>query len=180
MFWRWLSLIQTVCFTTVMIFSAYVFITMRINFIVPDPLLPGFYPASEIPEKEYIEHAESYINSIGTYNPFNARKQFEEAKKLLAEPMTSKFNAEMMGRELTAIETTRRSQILEVNQPYTEVYRPDDDTVVVEVVGTGGKQVEDDVILGVTKLWVITMQTLEGETTNQFGIVITNVEEQVW
>jgi len=174
--WRSLALIQVPASLIALIFALAIWFTRTTILNVPAKPLPGYYAADEIPDPEFISVATEFINLIATYQPVTARKQFKEAAKYLFEPMSSRFEQEMMGRELTAIENTRRTQVFFVDPTKTELIRNQDGSVTVTLVGERQKLVAGEVLPTVMTQFSLTMTTIPRNTLNQYGIVIKNVE----
>lgn len=174
--WRALALLQIPGTLVALIFALITYINATTILNVPAKPLPGYYAASEIPDAEFISAATEFVNLIATYQPLTARRQLTEASKSLFEPMLERFEADMLGRELTAIENTRRTQIYFVDPTKTELTRNPDDSVTVTLVGERQKIVAGEVLPNVMTQFRITMNTVPRSVLNQYGIVITNIE----
>src|SRR5262249_53544353 len=94
--WRSIALIQMPATAIALLFAILLWSTREITLQVPSKPLPGIYHAQDIPDSEFINVANDYINLIATYQPGTARKQFEAARAMLKEPLLTKFNQEMM------------------------------------------------------------------------------------
>ena len=174
--WRALALLQIPATFAAIIFAMITYWNATTILNVPAKPLPGYYAASEIPDAEFISAATDFVNLIATYQTFTARRQFQEASKLLFEPMLARFEADMLGRELTAIENTRRTQIYFIDPTKTEIIRNYDDSVTITLVGERQKIVAGEVLPNVMTQFRVTMNTIPRTVLNQYGIVITNIE----
>ena len=174
--WRALALFQIPATAIALVFALVIWVTRTTILNVPAKPLPGYYAAEEIPDAEFISVATEFINLIASYQPVTARKQFKEGAKFLFEPMSARFEQEMLGRELTAIENTRRTQVFFSDPTKTELMRNPDGTVTVTLVGERQKLVAGEVLPNVMTQFRVTMTTIPRNALNQYGIVITNVE----
>lgn len=174
MLWRTLALIQIpttfICCVMVLIF----FYSQDITLNVPAKPLPGVYSPQEINDAEFIDTASSFINLIATYQPAIARRQFSKARELITEPMLTKFDEDMMGAELKAIENTKRTQLYFIDPAKISVARGNGE-VVVTLVGDRQKILAGKELQAVVTKYDITLTTLPRNDINPFGIVIKNV-----
>lgn len=175
--WRALALFQIPATCIALIFAIIIFHNRETVLNVPARPLPGFYQAEEIPDEEFISVTTEFVNLVATYQPITARRQFEKAAEYLIEPMLSRFQTDMIGTELQAIETTRRTQVYWIDPTKTELFRnPDDGTIVVNLVGERKKLVAGEELPDVITQFRVHLATVPRNTLNKFGIVITNVE----
>jgi hypothetical protein len=172
--WRSLSLIQFPATMAAIIFAFVMWCTREINLTVPSKPEPGIHAAQDIPDTEFVNAANTYINLIATYQPGTARNQFTVARSMLKEPLYTKFTDEMMGGELGAIESTSRTQVFFVDPLRTNVKRDGND-VVVTLVGERWKVIAGSALPTVTSRFTITLSTIPRNPLNPYGIVITNV-----
>jgi hypothetical protein len=172
--WRSLSLIQFPATMAAIIFAFVMWCTREINLTVPSKPEPGIHAAQDIPDTEFVNAANTYINLIATYQPGTARNQFTVARSMLKEPLYTKFTDEMMGGELGAIESTSRTQVFFVDPLRTNVTRDGND-VVVTLVGERWKVIAGSALPTVTSRFTITLSTIPRNPLNPYGIVITNV-----
>ena len=172
--WRALALLQipTTCVATMLTLYAWANTRPIIN--VPQKPLPGMYAAQEIPDTEFIEVAQEYVNLIASYQPITATRQFEEARKHLIEPVLTVFNTEMMNTELQAIMNTSRSQMFLVDPSKTELKREGRD-VRVTMVGDRFKLVAGKEVPTIPTKFEVIMTTIPRNSLNPYGIVIKNV-----
>lgn len=180
-FWRTLALVQIPITLFCLVFALLMWISRGTYFKVEDPLLPGHYATSEIPDKEFISVATEWINLVATYQPKVARKQFNKAEEYLIEPMLSVFASKFLGQELTAIEQTMRSQMYFVDPFSTSVTRDESgDFAIVTLMGEREKIADGDELPIESSYFQITMTTTVPEdTVNQYGIVITDVQSDL-
>lgn len=175
--WRALALLQIPATFIALVFTLVIYLNRVTILNVPAKPLPGYLQAHEIPDAEFISNATEFVNLIATYQPLTARRQFKEASKHLFEPMLAHFETDMLGRELTAIENTRRTQIFFVDPTKVDITRNEHDgTVAVTLIGERQKIVAGEVLPNVQTQFRVIMNTIPRSTLNQYGIVITSIE----
>jgi hypothetical protein len=176
--WRALALLQIPAILIALVFALVMWINRETILNVPPKPLPGYYPPSAIPDAEFLSVATEWVNLVATYQPKVARKQFEEAAKVLDEHMLSRFQTEMIGRELESIENTMRTQVYYVNPTATNLVRDQDNNVIVTVVGERSKIAAGQELPQTITQFRLTMTTKPRTNTiwNDYGIVITDVE----
>jgi hypothetical protein len=172
--WRSIALLQMPTTMVALIFSLVMWSTREITLQVPSKPLPGQYSVQDIPDAEFINVANDYINLIATYQPGTARKQFSAARAMLQEPLYTKFGEEMMGSELSAIENTSRTQVLFVDPLKTRVER-EGANVTITVIGERVKSIAGSELPTVTSRFRVTMTTQPRNQINPYGIVIRSV-----
>ena len=172
--WRSLSLLQFPMTFVALIFALVMWSTRVINLTVPSKPEPGVHIAQDIPETEFINAANTYVNLVATYQPLTARNQFNVASSMLKEPVYTKFREEMMGAELGAIESTVRTQVFFTDPLRTKVTRNGTE-VTVSLVGERWKVIAGSPLPTVTSRFTITMSTIPRNPLNPYGIVITGV-----
>ena len=172
--WRSIALIQIPATSIALIFAMVLWATREIILQVPSKPLPGQYDVTDIPDTEFINVANDYINLIATYQPGTARKQFEYAAGMLKEPLLSRFNAEMRGPELSAIENTSRTQVFFIDPLKTKIIR-ENGRVIVTVVGERWKVIAGAPLPTVTSRFRVEMSTIPRNPVNPYGIVIQSV-----
>lgn len=178
--WRAIALFQMPTTFLLVIFSLVLWTGRSTTLNVPAKPLPGRYLAKEIPDTEFIEYATTFVNLIATYQPAVGRRQFEQARSMLKEPMLSRFDQEMMQIELKAIETTSRTQIFFIDPIKTKVTRLNEKEITVEFEGERQKIVAGKELPTTQARYAITLTTVPRQTVNPYGIVITNaIYEQV-
>jgi hypothetical protein len=174
--WRALALMQIPATVIALGFAIFVWSNRTTILNVPAKPLPGYYAADEIPDAEFIGLSTEFINLIATYQPTTAKTQFKEATKYLFEPMLAQFEKDMLGKEVAAIENTRRTQIFFVDPTKTQITRNEDGTVVVTLAGLRQKLVAGEILPEVMTQFLITLNTIPRNTLNPYGIVIKNVQ----
>lgn len=172
--WRSLSLMQFPMTFVALIFALVMWSTRVINLTVPSKPEPGVHIAQDIPDTEFINAANTYVNLVATYQPMTARNQFNVASSMLKEPVYTKFKEEMMGAELGAIESTGRTQVFFTDPLRTKVIRNGTE-VTVSLVGERWKVIAGSPLPTVTSRFTITMSTIPRNPLNPYGIVITGV-----
>ena len=174
--WRAIALIQVPTSLVLVIFSLVLWMTRHVTLNVPAKPLPGMYIAREIPDTEFVESATDFINLIASYQPSTARRQFNQAKQMLVEPMLARFENEMMGIELKAIEQTTRTQLFFADPTETKFERIDDKTVKVSFTGDRLKLVAGQEVPTELTRFTVVLTTIPRQQLNPYGIVITNVQ----
>lgn len=174
MMWRALSLIQLPTTFIAIIFALVMWSTREITLSVPSKPMPGMYAAQDIPDTEFVNVANDYVNLVATYQPNTARKQFEVARSMLKEPLLTKFNDENMNSELPAIETTLRTQVFFVDPLKTKVER-EGNKVYVSISGERWKVIAGAPIPSVSSRYRLELTTIPRNPVNPYGIVITNI-----
>jgi hypothetical protein len=172
--WRSLSLLQFPMTFMALIFALVMWSTRVINLTVPSKPEPGVHIAQDIPDTEFINAANTYVNLVATYQPGTARNQFNVASSMLKEPVYTKFREEMVGAELGAIESTARTQVFFTDPLRTKVTRNGTE-VTVSLVGERWKVIAGSPLPTVTSRFTITMSTIPRNPMNPYGIVITGV-----
>jgi hypothetical protein len=157
-----------------LIFALVMWSTRVINLTVPSKPEPGVHIAQDIPDTEFINAANTYVNLVATYQPGTARNQFNVASSMLKEPVYTKFREEMVGAELGAIESTARTQVFFTDPLRTKVTRNGTE-VTVSLVGERWKVIAGSPLPTVTSRFTITMSTIPRNPLNPYGIVITGV-----
>jgi hypothetical protein len=173
--WRSLSLIQFPATLVAIVFSIVMWSTREINLTVPSKPEPGVHAAMDIPDTEFINAANTYVNLIATYQPGTARNQFTVARSMLKEPLYTKFTEEMMAGELGAIESTARTQVFFVDPLRTKISRDGND-VIVNLIGERWKVIAGSPLPTVTSRFTVTLSTIPRNPLNPYGIVVTNVQ----
>lgn len=175
--WRSLCLMQIPATAIACFLALSLWMTRSITLNVPPKPLPGQYLAQDIPDSEFIDAATDFLNLIASYNPAIARRQFNRAREMTVEPMLERFQVEMMGTELKAIENTRRTQLFFPDPTQTEVVR-DGSEVHVKFLGDRLKYIAGKELPAVTTRFVVTMSTVPRNPLNPYGIVVTNVASE--
>jgi hypothetical protein len=172
--WRSISLIQFPATLAALILAMVMWSTRIINLTVPSKPEPGIHTAQDIPDTEFINAANTYVNLIATYQPQTARNQFNVARSMLKEPVYTRFTEEMMGGELGAIENTSRTQVFFTDPLRTRVTRNGNE-VTISLVGERWKVIAGSPLPTVTSRYTITLSTIPRNPLNPYGIVITGV-----
>lgn len=170
------QLLLTAC---CVLFAIHQFGNTKMWFNVPEELLAGDYPMADIPDYVYSNLAQDFVSAVATYQPYIATRQFEHASSLLYGPVKDRFLRSKMGNELKAIQDTSRSQSMFIDHDRTQVASLDADTVQVGIIGAREKIIDGQVLPVATLKFLITIEKAYGETENQYGLVVTNYEEEV-
>jgi hypothetical protein len=169
--WRSIALLQVPTTLIALILCIFLWSTRETKLTIPPKPAPGHYSTREVPDVEFADTATEFINLIATYQPVVARRQFLEARKFLAEPMLTNFNAEMIENELKAIETTSRTQLFFVDPTKTKVLR-EGNQVTVEFGGDRLKIVAGQELPIIKSKYSVTMSTIPHNRLNPYGISI--------
>ncbi len=174
--WRGLALLQ-ILVTFVSIVSAIFFYSnQQVNLNVPAKPLPGYYPAGEIPQSEFISVANEFVNLISTYQYKIAGRQFSEASKYLIEPMLGRFELEMLKTELNLITQTQRTQIYFADVEKTVFEAIDESNVRVTFVGEQVRFIAGQEYEGQEIKHTVYLTTVPRNIFNPYGIVVSNLE----
>lgn len=175
MMWRALTLLQIPTSVLLIICSIVLWTTRNVYLEVPAMPMPGTHLATDIPDTEFTEVATNFVNLIATYQPYTAKAQFNEAAKLIREPLLSRFDAEYIQIELKAIESTSRTQIFFADPTKTQTKRINDREVEVSFTGDRLKLVAGKELPVVNSRFTVTLTTVPRQYLNPYGIVITNL-----
>ena len=172
--WRSIALLQIPATLGAIILCFSLWGTRSITLNVPLKPAPGIYEVKDIYDVEFIDYATDFINLIASYQPNIARRQFDEASKMLREPMLSRFENEILGDELKAIESTSRTQLFFIDSTKTNIERTPDE-VNVSFTGDRLKIVAGKELPTLSSKYTVTLKTIPRNRLNPYGIVITNV-----
>ncbi len=174
--WRSLALLQMPATALSIVLALILYATADTVVEVPDMPLPGYYSVEKLPDAQFITFAEQVVNLIASYQPTNARSQFETARNFLWEPALSQFETEILEKELRAVEETRRSQLFLIDQSLTKVSRyPEEDYVIVRIPGTRQKLIDRKALDQEQFAYYVKMTTIPRNVNNEYGIVITDM-----
>ena len=172
--WRAIALLQIPATCAAIIFSIYIWSARNITLNVPAKPLPGTYAVQEIPDTEFIDTATDFLNLIATYQYRVARRQFEEASKMLYDQVLAKFNEDILGAELRTIESTNRTQVFYIDPLKTAVDRSSDGLVTVSMIGDRQKIIAGQEVPLVKTKFIVTLRTLPRNKLNPYGITISD------
>jgi len=173
--WRSLALLQIPATLLSIVLALFLWSSRKVELIVPAKPLPGIHEAKSIPDTEFIDKSTEFINLIATYQPAVARRQYEKAVEMVAEPLLTQFKNEMLDAEIKTIEQTQRTQVLYVDPTKTKVTRNENGEIQVTVVGDRQKFITGHDIGTVQVEYVLTMRILPHNALNPYGIYITNL-----
>lgn len=173
--WRALTLIQIPTTLIALLLAMVLWFNREVILNVPEKPLPGMYAAQQIPDTEFINTTTNFINLIASYQPAIARRQYGEARKMLTEPMLSRFDREMIETELKTIERTKRTQIFFVDPTKTAITRADR-SVTISMTGERLKIISGRELPMIATTYEVTMGLLPRNSLNPYGIVVTNVK----
>lgn len=179
LFWRAMALMQMPATMLAMVLALFMWLTRSVTLNVPAKPLPGFIKTSEIPDEEFIDMATRYINLIATYQPAVARPQYNKAREMIKANMLERFDAEMLTEELKAIETTYRTQTFFIDPSFTSKPSRKNGEVTVTLEGDRVKTIGGKELPAVKTRFLVTMTTIPKNDLNPYGIVISNVTNEV-
>lgn len=171
LFWRSLALFQMPLIAIFVLLSTWFFLKADTVLNIPLDPEPGSYSLSKLPDSLYINHATNVVNLLGTYQPFTARRQFQEVRKYLWEPGLTNFERQFVSRELQAVEETSRSQLFYADNKRVRVERGKDH-VVVRIPGTRQKFISSRGLPEEQLVWLLKMRTVPRNVHNENGIAI--------
>lgn len=174
MMWRALAVLQVPVTFLSLLLAFYIFQERVVNLTVPRSPRPGMYPVQDVPDSAFIEEAETFVNLIATYQPTNANRQFQEARRMLIEPMLTRFEGQMMKKELRSISTTNRTQIFFIDPTKTEMARGRRAATVL-IQGERLKMIAGQELPLKRTQYLVQMETIPRNPLNEYGIVITNI-----
>ncbi|MBX7139427.1 MAG: hypothetical protein K1X83_15775 [Oligoflexia bacterium] len=172
--WRSIALLQIPATAVALIFALVMWNTRSITLNVPAKPLPGIYAAQDIPDTEFLDSATDFLNLIASYQYNIARRQFEEAAKMLQEPLLSKFKENMLDIELRTIESTKRTQVFFVDPTTISIERPSSAEVTVSLMGDRQKIIAGKEVPLVKSRYTVTLTTIPRNKLNPYGITITD------
>lgn len=176
--WRAIAVLQLPTTFIAVVLAIIMWNTRSITLNVPQKPAPGIYLAQEVSDTEFIDVATEFLNLIATYRSSVARRQFQEARKYLMEPVLSKFDLEMLGTELKTVESTSRTQIFFVDPSKTEIIRETPRDVVIRMEGERQKIIAGKEVDPQKTRFTLSMTTIPKNSLNPYGIVITNILDQ--
>jgi hypothetical protein len=176
--WRAIAVLQLPTTFIAVVMAIIMWNTRSITLNVPQKPAPGIYLAQDVGDTEFIDVATEFINLIATYRSSVARRQFQEARKYLMEPVLSKFDLEMLGTELKTVESTSRTQIFFVDPSKTEIIRESPRDVVIRLEGERQKIIAGKEVDPQKTRFTLSMTTIPKNSLNPYGIVITNILDQ--
>lgn len=176
-FWRLLSLVQI----PVSLFLTVYFVTrylgadtiVHVNEIKGAEDLGG----RQIPDKEYVNIAQNIVNLIGTYQPINAREQFETAREYMLESAEKSFDDSQLTQELLTAEESDISQELFVND--YAVSRKANGAAKVCIFGERHKIVERQPLPGQEVTYCFVIQPDEPFEGNPFGLLVSEFSQKL-
>ncbi len=174
--WRGLALLQILVTSIAIIAAIFFYSNQEINLNVPAKPLPGYYPAGEIPQTEFISVANDFVNLISTYQYKIAARQFNEASNYLVEPMLSRFETDMLNTELNLIVQTQRTQLYFPNNEKTIFQAIDQNNVSVTFIGEQVRFIAGREYEGQEIKHTVYLTTVPRNKFNPYGIVVTNLE----
>jgi hypothetical protein len=171
--WRAIALLQIPATALACLLAVIMWSTRSIILKVPQNPKPGTYAAQDIPNSEFINFAQEYVNLLASYTHPVARRQFEAAALMITEPYLSKFREEILVSELKVIETTSRTQFFFADPAKTTIER-DGRTLRVTFSGDRLKIVAGQELPLVKTKFSVQLTTIPRNPVNPYGIAITD------
>jgi len=172
--WRAIALLQIPATAVSVIFAVVMYTHRSITLNVPAKPLPGMYAAQDIPDTEFIDMSTEFLNLIASYQYHTARRQFDEAARMLTEPALSRFNEDFLDAELKTVESTNRTQIFLVDPTKTQIDRSEARQITITMMGDRLKIIAGKELPLVKTKFTITLTTNPRNKLNPYGIVITD------
>lgn len=173
--WRAVALLQIPTTLITVIFAITLWMTRSVVVNIPPKPAPGTYAMNEIPDSEFVTEATEFVNLIASYQPLNARRQFNEAATRTVEPFLNLFVNKVVPNELSTIEATSRSQFFFVDPTKTKITYHDDH-VSVTLFGERVKVVAGQELPGLNSQYTVSMRIVPRHKLNQYGIAVVGVE----
>lgn len=173
--WRSLSIIQLLATTAISILCIILWQTRSITLKVPQRPVPGQYNTQEIPDADFVEAANSFVNLIATFQPYTSEQQFKRAASLIHSNLLERFTEEFLVNELKAINATSLSQAYFIDPSKTSIERFANNTVKVTFYGTRHKYIGGREIEPVKSKYEVMLTTLPRNDLNPLGIVVADV-----
>jgi hypothetical protein len=145
--------------------------TRSIILKVPAKPLPGTYAAQDIPDTEFINFTQDFVNLVASYQQNVARRQYERAVMMVTEPYLTQFKEQMLSFELRAIETTSRTQFFFSDPSKTEIKR-EGRNVLVSFTGDRLKMVAGQELPLVKTKYTVQLSMIPRNPINPYGIAV--------
>lgn len=169
--WRAIALLQIPATSLAVLLAFALWATRSVTLRVPAKPLPGIYAAQDIPNTEFINFSQDFLNLVSSYNHLVARRQYDAASQMTAEPFLSKFNDQMLGQELKVIESTSRTQYFFADPSKTQINR-DGKFVTVSFFGDREKIVAGQELPLIKTKFNITLTMMPRNSINPYGIAV--------
>jgi hypothetical protein len=131
----------------------------------------------EIPDKEYVNVAQNIVNLIGTYQPVNARDQFETAREFMLDSAVVTFDELQTQQELMTAEESDISQILFIDNHV--VTRKSDGSVRVCLYGMRQKVVDRQALPAQDVTYCMLLNQDEPFEGNTFGLMVSEFTQRL-
>ncbi len=169
--WRAIALLQVPVTLVALMIGIVAYANRQITLNVPARPLPGQHAAKDIPDSEFIDSAQNFVNLIGTFQPLVVRRQFNRAAEMTVQPLLSRFQKEYLADEVQVVETTARSQMFFVDPAKTTVERQGAQ-VLVTFIGERVKSISGRQLDPVETKFQIGLITIPRTDLNPYGIVV--------
>lgn len=169
--WRAIALLQVPVTLVALIVGIVAYTNRQITLNVPARPLPGQHAAQEIPDSEFIDAAQNFVNLIGTYQPLVVRRQFTRAAEMTVTPLLPRFQKEYLEEEIQVVESTARSQMFFVDPAKTKVER-NGPQVLVTFLGERVKSISGRQLEPVETKFQVGLITIPRTDLNPYGIAI--------
>jgi hypothetical protein len=169
--WRAIALLQVPVTMIALIVGIVAYVNREITLNVPARPLPGQHAAQDIPDSEFIDSAQNFVNLIATYQPLVVRRQFNRAAEMTVAPLLPRFQKEYLMDEVQVVETTARAQMFFVDPVKTTVERQGPQ-VLVTFIGERIKSISGRQLEPVETKFQVGLITIPRTDLNPYGIVI--------
>jgi hypothetical protein len=169
--WRAIALLQIPATSLAIILALVLWSTRSIILKVPAKPLPGTYAVQDIPDTEFINFTQDFVNLVASYQQNVARRQYERAVMMVTEPYLTQFKEQMLSFELRAIETTSRTQFFFADPSKTKVSR-EGRNVLVSFTGDRLKIVAGQELPLVKTKYTVQLSMIPRNPINPYGIAV--------
>lgn len=177
--WRAIALLQIPATAIACLLALLLWTTRSVTLKVPANPKPGTYAVQDIPNSEFINFAQDYVNLLASYQHRVARRQFEAAALMITEPYLSRFRDQMLTFELKAIETTSRTQFFFADPSKISLER-DGKRLNVSFIGDRLKIVAGQELPLVKTKFTVQLATIPKNPINPYGIAVVDfVAEEI-
>ena len=175
--WRAISLLQIPVSFLALVFALVMWLNRETKLVVPHPPAPGTHPAHLIPDSEFIDVAQNFVNLIATYTPAVVQRQYQAAEQHLINPILDQFRRDFLINEIQTIMNTSRTQLFSVDPTKTKVVR-EGPIVSITFIGDRVKSIAGRQLEPIETAYTINMVTIPRNETNPYGIVIRGLDIQ--
>ena len=169
--WRAIALLQVPVTLVALGIAIVAYTNRQITLNVPSRPLPGQHAAQDIPDSEFVDMAQNFVNLIATYQPLVVRRQFGHAAQMTVQPFLNRFQKEYLEEEIQVVESTARAQLFFAD-PAKTVTERQGNQVLVTFIGDRVKFISGRQLEPVETKFQVTLITIPRSDLNPYGIVI--------